>query len=90
MGHVVSVGGRPTDEPFSSDIVIDDEGACVGRGHHVRPHHVHPHTADRWLPEGELPVQAQRVGGLIVIGDLLHPVSGDEGPAAIYARASLS
>ena len=32
--------------------------------------HIHPQTAYRWFRDGRLPVPAQRVGGLIVVGDL--------------------
>lgn len=49
---------------------------------------IHPQTAYRWFRQGRLPVPAQRVGGLIMVGDL----SGDEPPltrsTVIYARVS--
>ncbi|MHB8247135.1 MAG: IS607 family transposase, partial [Acidimicrobiales bacterium] len=30
--------------------------------------HIHPQTAYRWHRQGKLPVPAQRVGGLIMVG----------------------
>ncbi|MHB1844449.1 MAG: IS607 family transposase [Deltaproteobacteria bacterium] len=50
--------------------------------------HIHPQTAYRWFREGKLPVPAQRVGGLIVVGDLTKCVSAHTGKTAIYARVS--
>jgi putative resolvase len=50
--------------------------------------HVHPQTAYRWFREGKLAVPAQRVGGLIVVGDLTTCVSAHTGKTAIYARVS--
>jgi len=32
--------------------------------------HIHPQTAYRWFRAGKLPKPAQRVGGLIMVGDL--------------------
>lgn len=45
-------------------------------------------TARRWFAAGTLPVQARRVGGLILAGDMEHAVSDDAGSAAGYARVS--
>jgi len=50
--------------------------------------HIHPQTAYRWFREGKLPVPAQRVGGLIVVGDLTKCASAHVGKPAIYARVS--
>ncbi len=36
--------------------------------------HIDPQTAYRWFRAGKLPVPAERVGGLILVGDL----SGDD------------
>jgi len=52
--------------------------------------HVHPQTAYRWFRAGRLPVPAQRVGGLIVVGDLIKSASVRVGKTAIYARVSSS
>jgi len=50
--------------------------------------HIHPQTAYRWFRAGKLPVPAERVGGLILVGDL----SGADAPyhtkTVIYARVS--
>lgn len=50
--------------------------------------HIHPQTAYRWFRAGKLPVPAERVGGLILVGDL----SGDDarlsGTTVVYARVS--
>jgi len=45
-------------------------------------------TARRWFAAGTLPVQARRVGGLILVGDTEHAVSDDAGSAVVYARVS--
>jgi predicted site-specific integrase-resolvase len=50
--------------------------------------HIHPQTAYRWCREGRLPVPAQRVGGLIVVGDLTERAFAQRGKTAIYARVS--
>src|ERR1035437_667708 len=50
--------------------------------------HIHPQTAYRWFREGRLPVPAQRVGGLIVVGDLTKCASVHVGKTVIYARVS--
>ena len=50
--------------------------------------HIHPQTAYRWFREGRLPVPAQRVGGLIVVGDLTERAFAHRGKTAIYARVS--
>jgi predicted site-specific integrase-resolvase len=52
--------------------------------------HIHPQTAYRWFRDGRLPVPAQRVGGLIVVGDLTKCTSAHVGKTAIYARVSSS
>ena len=50
--------------------------------------HIHPQTAYRWFRAQKLPVPAERVGGLILVGDL----SGDDarlsGTTVVYARVS--
>ena len=43
-------------------------------------------TARRWLAAGTLPVQARRVGGLVLVGETPGP--GNAGIAAVYARVS--
>jgi len=50
--------------------------------------HIHPQTAYRWFREARLPVPAQRVGGLIVVGDLTERAFAHRGKTAIYARVS--
>src|ERR1017187_4765262 len=50
--------------------------------------HIHPQTAYRWFREGRLPVPAQRVGGLIVVGDLTARAFAHRGKTAIYACVS--
>ena len=50
--------------------------------------HIHPQTAYRWCREGRLPVPSQRVGGLIVVGDLTERAFAHRGKTAIYARVS--
>src|ERR1035437_4846168 len=50
--------------------------------------HIHPQTAYRWFWEGRLPVPAQRVGGLFVVGDLTERAFAHRGKTAIYARVS--
>ena len=45
-------------------------------------------TARRWFAAGTLPVQARRVGGLILVGDTEHAVPEDAGTAVVYARVS--
>ena len=50
--------------------------------------HIHPQTAYRWFREGRLPVPAQRVGGLIVVGDLTKCASVHVSKTVIYARVS--
>ncbi|MHB8219579.1 MAG: IS607 family transposase [Acidimicrobiales bacterium] len=49
---------------------------------------VHPQTAYRWFRQGRLPVPAQRVGGLIMVGDLSGGVRSPTGRTAVYARVS--
>jgi predicted site-specific integrase-resolvase len=49
---------------------------------------IHPQTADRWFRAGKLPVPAQRVGGLIVIGDLADTQPQPNAKTAINARVS--
>ena len=41
-------------------------------------------TARRWFAAGTLPVQARRVGGLILVGDT--SAAGSTGNAVVYAR----
>jgi predicted site-specific integrase-resolvase len=43
-------------------------------------------TARRWFAAGMLPVQARRVGGLILVGETSAP--GDAGNTVVYARVS--
>ena len=43
-------------------------------------------TARRWFAAGTLPVQARRVGGLILVGETPGP--GSAGSAVVYARVS--
>jgi predicted site-specific integrase-resolvase len=43
-------------------------------------------TARRWFASGKLPVQARRVGGLILVGG--QPAVGPPGITAVYARVS--
>ena len=43
-------------------------------------------TARRWFAAGTLPVQARRVGGLILVGETAAPDSA--GSAVVYARVS--
>jgi predicted site-specific integrase-resolvase len=43
-------------------------------------------TARRWFAAGTLPVQARRVGGLVLVGETPGP--GNAGIAAVYARVS--
>jgi predicted site-specific integrase-resolvase len=50
--------------------------------------HIHPQTAYRWFREGRLPVPAQRVDGLIVVGDLTKCASVHVSKTVIYARVS--
>jgi predicted site-specific integrase-resolvase len=45
-------------------------------------------TARRWFAAGTLPVQARRVGGLILVGDTEHATAADAGSAVVYARVS--
>jgi putative resolvase len=50
--------------------------------------HIHPETAYRWFWQGRLPVEAQRVGGLIMVGDLDSPQPRRRGRTVVYARVS--
>jgi len=50
--------------------------------------HIHPQTAYRWFRAGKLPVPAQRVGGLIMVGDLTDAQPTPNAKMAIYARVS--
>lgn len=54
----------------------------------AKAQHIHPQTACRWFRAGKLPVPAERVGGLIMVGSLsgddAHPI----GKAVNYARVS--
>jgi predicted site-specific integrase-resolvase len=43
-------------------------------------------TARRWFAAGTLPVQARRVGGLILVGET--PAPANAGSAVAYARVS--
>ena len=45
-------------------------------------------TARRWFAAGTLPVQARRVGGLILVGDTEHAIAVGAGSAVVYARVS--
>jgi predicted site-specific integrase-resolvase len=45
-------------------------------------------TARRWFAAGTLPVQARRVGGLILVGDTEHATAAGAGSAVVYARVS--
>jgi len=50
--------------------------------------HIHPQTAYRWFRAGKLPVPAQRVGGLIMVGDLADTQPRSSAKTVIYARVS--
>jgi putative resolvase len=50
--------------------------------------HIHPHTAYRWFREGKLPVPAERVGRLIMVGCLSGDDARPTGKTAVYARVS--
>jgi len=50
--------------------------------------HIHPETAYRWFRQGRLPVPAERVGGLILVGDLADSQPQSSAETAIYARVS--
>jgi len=50
--------------------------------------HIHPETAYRWFRQGRLPVPAERVGGLILVGDLADSQPQSSATTAIYARVS--
>jgi predicted site-specific integrase-resolvase len=45
-------------------------------------------TARRWFAAGTLPVQARRVGGLILVGGTEHAIAVGAGSAVVYARVS--
>jgi len=45
-------------------------------------------TAYRWYKQGKLPVPATKVGGLILIGDLLDEKKPTQGKTVVYARVS--
>jgi len=49
---------------------------------------IHPRTAYRWHRQGKLPVPAQKMGKLILVGDLEAPARQERGRTAIYARVS--
>jgi predicted site-specific integrase-resolvase len=49
---------------------------------------IHPQTAYRWHRQGKLPVPAQKMGKLILVGDLEAPARQERGRTAIYARVS--
>jgi predicted site-specific integrase-resolvase len=49
---------------------------------------IHPQTAYRWFRQGRLPVPAQRVGGLIMVGNLSGNGPAPAGRTAVYARVS--
>lgn len=50
--------------------------------------HIHPQTAYRWFRAGTLPVPAERVGGLILVGDLSGDDARPSGTTVVYARVS--
>jgi predicted site-specific integrase-resolvase len=50
--------------------------------------HIHPQTAYRWFRAGKLPVPAERVGGLILVGDLTDTQPQSSAKTVIYARVS--
>jgi len=50
--------------------------------------HIHPQTAYRWFRQGRLPVPAQRVGGLIMVGELDGTQPHRRGRTVVYARVS--
>jgi len=50
--------------------------------------HIHPQTAYRWFRAGKLPVPAERVGGLILVGDLTDTHPQSSATTAIYPRVS--
>ena len=49
---------------------------------------IHPQTAYRWFREGRMPVPAQRVKGLILVGHLAPDASGSPGKTVLYACVS--
>jgi predicted site-specific integrase-resolvase len=49
---------------------------------------IHPQTAYRWYRQGKLPVPAQKMGKLILVGDLEATTQASPGRAAVYARVS--
>lgn len=57
-------------------------------GRWAKAQHIHPETAYRFLREGKLPVLAERVGGLIMVGDLTDAERTPTTKTAIYARVS--
>jgi len=49
---------------------------------------IHPQTAYRWYRQGKLPVPAQKMGKLILVGDLEATTPASPGRAVVYARVS--
>jgi len=49
---------------------------------------IHPQTAYRWYRQGKLPVPAQKMGKLILVGDLAASTQASPGRAAVSARVS--
>jgi putative resolvase len=49
---------------------------------------IHPQTAYRWYRQGKLPVPAQKMGKLILVGDLEATTQASPGRAAVSARVS--
>lgn len=49
---------------------------------------IHPQTAYRWFRQGTLPVEATKMGKLILVGDLSSTTVADAGRTVVYARVS--
>jgi len=49
---------------------------------------IHPQTAYRWYRQGKLPVPAQKMGKLILVGDLAASTQVGPGRTVVYARVS--
>jgi len=49
---------------------------------------IHPQTASRWYRQGKLPLPAQKMGKLILVGDLEATTQASPGRAAVYAQVS--
>jgi len=49
---------------------------------------IHPQTAYRWYRRGKLPIPAQTMGKLILVGELDATTQASPGRAAVHARVS--